>query len=74
MLSVLNKIRTEQAVPTLDTEGNVGLSTDYAYTHPNATIRYVNTDMILQVTSDAVYLVLSGAKNRAGGHLFLSDG
>ena len=74
MLPALNEISTEQAAPTLDTERKVKLLMDYAYTHPNATIRYRASDMVLQVSSDAAYLVLPGAKSRAGGHFFLSDG
>ena len=46
---------------------------NYAATHPNATIRYHASDMILHIVSDASYLSASGARSRLGGYLFLSN-
>lgn len=46
---------------------------NYAATHPDATIRYHNSDMILHVHSDASYLSEPGAKSRSGGYFYLSD-
>ena len=40
-------------------------------THPDATIRYYASDMILNVHSDASYLTASKARSRIGGHFFL---
>ena len=45
---------------------------NYLSTHPNATIRYHASDMILSICSDAAYLVLPNARSRAAGHFFLS--
>ncbi len=42
-------------------------------THPDATIRYHASDMILKIHSDASYLSEPKARSRAGGHFFLSD-
>ena len=39
-------------------------------THPDATIRYYASDMILNVHSDASYLTVSKARIRIGGHFF----
>lgn len=46
---------------------------DYAATHPDATIRYRASDMVLYVHSDASYLSEAKGRSRVGGHFFLSD-
>ena len=46
---------------------------DYCYTHPDATIRFMASEMILALHSDASYLSEPGAKSRAGGHFYLKD-
>ena len=46
---------------------------DYLQTHPNATIRYVASEMILNIHSDASYLSEPNAKSRASGHFFLGS-
>ena len=46
---------------------------DYLSTHPDATIRFYASDMILCVISDAAYLVLPNARSRAAGLFFLSN-
>ena len=46
---------------------------DYVLTHPNTTIQYHASDMVLNVDSDAAYLVLPRARSRLAGHFFLSS-
>ena len=46
---------------------------NYTATHPNATICYTTSDMILHIHSDASYLSKPRARSRAGGHYFLGD-
>jgi hypothetical protein len=46
---------------------------DYLATHPDATIRYHASDMILHIHSDASYLSVSNARSRLGGLLFLGN-
>ena len=46
---------------------------DYCHTHPDATIRYKASDMILWVHSDAGYNNTTGDRIRAGGHFFLGN-
>ncbi len=43
------------------------------WTHPDATIRYRASDMILNVHSDASYLSTPKACSRAGGYFFLGS-
>jgi hypothetical protein len=44
---------------------------DYLATHPNATIRYHASDMVLHIHGDASYLSVSNARSRLGGLFFL---
>jgi hypothetical protein len=46
---------------------------NYCATHPEATVRYKRSNMILHVTSDASYLSASEARSRVGGYFFMSD-
>jgi hypothetical protein len=46
---------------------------DYLETHPDATIRYHASDMILIIHSDASYLSVSYARCRLGGLFFCGD-
>ena len=46
---------------------------NYVATHPNATIRYNKSDMILHVHSDTSYLSEPQARSRACGHFYLSN-
>jgi hypothetical protein len=43
---------------------------DYLTTHPDATIRYHASDMILHIHSDASYLSVSNARSPLGGLFF----
>ena len=43
------------------------------WTHPDATIRYCASQMILQVHTDALYLNEPKARSTARGHYFLGD-
>ena len=46
---------------------------DYCSTHPNASITYTASEMILWIHSDAGYNNSRNARSRAGGHLYLSN-
>jgi hypothetical protein len=46
---------------------------DYLATHPDATIRYHASDMILHIHSDASYLSVSNALSHLGGLFFLGN-
>jgi hypothetical protein len=57
VLMSLNNIATNQLL-------------DYLANHPDATIRYPASDMILHIHSDASYLSVSNARIRLGGLFF----
>jgi hypothetical protein len=72
MLTAVNDIAAQQSCATEDTAAAMNQLLDYCATHPNATIVYHRSDMILHADSDASYLSLPKARSRAGGHFYLS--
>jgi hypothetical protein len=73
MLVTISSLSTKQAKPTTNTMLAVKHLLDYAATHPNATIRYHASDMVLHVESDASYLSEENAKSRFAGFHYCSD-
>ena len=73
ILPGLSSISTEQAAPTERTNDDVTQLLDFLHTHPNATLRFYKSDMVLHVHSDASYLSEPKARSRLGGHFFLSS-
>ena len=73
VLMALSTIASEQARATQTTIKNVKQLLDYLAWHPDATIRFHASDMILNIHSDASYLSAKGAKSRASGHFFLGS-
>ena len=73
MLPGLNTISSSQAAGTRATMLACTKLLNYAATHPNATIRYHKSGMILHIHSDASYLSAPKARSRAAGYFFLSD-
>jgi hypothetical protein len=73
VLMPLNDIATEKAKATGKTQAATNQLLDYLETHPDATIRYHASDMILHIHSDASYLSVSNARSRLGGLFFCGD-
>jgi hypothetical protein len=69
----LNDIITEQTKATEKIQAATNQLLDYLATHPDATIRYHASDMILHIHSDASYLSVSNARSHLGGLFFCSD-
>jgi hypothetical protein len=67
----LNDITTEQTKATEKTQAATNQILDYLATHPDATIRYHASDMILHIHSDASYFSVSNAQSRLRGLFFL---
>jgi hypothetical protein len=67
----LNDIATEQTKAKEQTQAATNQMLDYLATHPDATIRYHATDMVLHIHSDASYLSVSNARSCLGGLFFL---
>ena len=73
MLPALTEIQCAQAAPTRATNDACNWLMDYAWTYPNAKIRYYACDMILYCDTDSAYLVMPGAKSRIAGHHYLGN-
>ena len=72
MAATLSSIATRQSKATTNLEEEVNQFLDYCATHPNAGVRFVASDMILAMHSDASYLSEPDSKSRAAGHFFLT--
>ena len=73
MLVSIATIASAQAKATEATMHAAVQLLNYAATHPNATIRFSASDMILHIVSDASYLSASEARSRLGGYFFMSQ-
>jgi hypothetical protein len=73
VLMPLNDIATEQTKATEKTQAATNQLLDYLATHPDATIRYHASDMILHIHSDASYLSVSNSRSRRSGLFFCGD-
>jgi hypothetical protein len=73
VLMPLNAIATEQTKANEKTQAATNQLLDYLATHPDATIRYHASDMILHIHSDASYLSVSNARIHLGGLFFLGN-
>ena len=73
MLVAIGEIATQQAKGTQATMQAITQLLNYCATHPNASIRYVASDMCLHIDSDASYLSVSKARSRFAGFHYLSN-
>ena len=73
MLHALNSLATQQTTGNQSTLAAMNTFLDYASTHPDATITYQASDMILHIHSDASYLSEKKARSRVGGHHILTN-
>jgi hypothetical protein len=73
MLMPINDIATEQTKATEKTQAFTRKLLDYLATHPDATIRYHDSDKLLHIHSDASYLSVSNTRSRLGGLFFCGD-
>ena len=71
MLTALNDIGSQQALPTLNVQKKVQQLLDYANTYPDVFIRFYASDMQLHFDTDAAFLVLPNARSRIAGYFYL---
>ena len=72
LLTAIGKLATEQSEGTKTTMEKLSQLLNYCTSHPDATVRFTASDMILAVESDASYLsVLVKAHSRAAGYFYL---
>ena len=73
MLMALSIIVMEQTQGTQTTKEKAEHFLTYAAMHPNATIKFYKSDMILKIHSDTSYLSEQQGRSRAGGHFYLGN-
>jgi hypothetical protein len=73
MLTALSDLSAQQSQATEHTAQATIRFLNYAAINPLAIIRYIASDMVLHIHSDASYLSVPKARSRAAGHHFLSD-
>ena len=73
ILPALNSISAQQSKPTTATHQRCQSLLDYVATYPNVFIRYHASDMILNIDSDAAYLVEPQARSRIAGYFQLNS-
>ena len=73
MLTALSIIATEQTQGTQTTKEKAEHFLNYATMHPNATIKFYKSDMILKIHSGTSYLSERQGRSYAGGHFYLGN-
>ena len=73
ILVILGDLASAQTKSTQTTVKAITHLLNYMATHPEATIRFHKSEMMLHIHSDASYLSVANAKSRAGGYYFLSS-
>jgi hypothetical protein len=71
VLMALSTIPSEQTKGTEHTMEKALQVLDYLATHPDATVRFRATDMVMNIHSDASYLSEPNSRSRACGHFLL---
>ena len=70
-LMALSTIASEQAKGTENTMLKTKQLLDYLATHLDATVRFYASYMVMNIHSDASYLLEANAHSRACGHFFM---
>ena len=73
LLTAIGELATEQSEGTQATMQKLSQLLNYCATHPDATVRFSASDMILAIESDASYLSVIKARSRAAGYFFLTN-
>jgi len=73
MLAALGMLGAAQTEGTQATVKACTQLLNYAVTHPDATLHFHASKMILNIHSDASYLSESKARSHAGGYFYLTD-
>ena len=73
MLHAPNALSTAQSKGNQHTTAAMMNFLDYCATHPNTTIRFSASDMILKIHSDASYLTESHTRSCFGGYFYLGN-
>ena len=73
LLVTCNDIGIQQTKSTSNTLNLISWLLDHMATHPNPSITFKASDMILWMSSDSSYLSVTGGRSRVGGYHFLGN-
>ena len=73
ILNAIGEFATEQSQATKSTMDKLSQLLNYCAAHPDVTVRFTASDMILAVESDASYLSVVKGRSRAAGYFFLTN-
>ena len=73
MSKILSFITGRQSKATEQLKKELNQFWDYCATHPDEKVRYIASDMILALHSDASHLSEPGSKSRAACHFYLTQ-
>lgn len=73
LLTAIGELATEQSQATKSTMAKLTQLLNYCAAHPDATVRFTASDMLLAVESDASYLSVVKGRSRAAGYFFLTN-
>ena len=73
ILPALNDIVANQSAPTSNAAQQITQLLDYCASHPDASIKFYASDMVLHVHSDASYLSAPKTRSKVGGFFYLSS-
>jgi hypothetical protein len=71
IMPAISSLASEQAKSTEATTNKLAHLINFCATHPDATIQYTTSDMVLHIHYDASYLSEPNARSRLGGYFFL---
>ena len=73
IMMALSDLSSAQSSATEETKSAIEKLLNYCGTHPDATIRFYSSDMMLKIHSDASYLTAPKARSQVGGHFYLGN-
>jgi hypothetical protein len=73
LLTAIGELATEQSHGTQTTMTKLAQLLNYCATHPDASVRFTASDMLLAVESDASYLSVAKGRSRAAGYFYLTN-
>ena len=73
LLTAIGELATEQSQSTTHTMEKLAQLLNYCATHPDASVRFTASDMLLAVESDASYLSVAKGRSRAAGYFYLTN-
>lgn len=73
MLHVLNEMRIASTQGTDKTKDSLKHFMEYVPMNPEAEVKFIKSDMLLTIDSEAAYLIVLNAQSRAAGYYFLGD-